>query len=87
MKSITSKEALQRLLELAKSKTPPLFSLKASFNLKPLPSAKFFSILLAGSAGDFLASPPGSFPLQLLKKKAIIAKKNRLFYWFLCFSC
>ena len=68
---MTSKEALQRLLELAKSKTPPRSFLKASFNLKPLPSAKFFSTLFAGSAGDFLASPPGSFPLQLLKKKQL----------------
>ena len=60
MKSITSKEALHNSFELAKSKIPPFLLLNVSFNLNPFPSLRFFSILFFGSAGVFLASPPGS---------------------------
>ena len=63
-----SNEALHNSFELANSKTPPLFPSKGFDNLKPLPSAIFFSILFFGSAGYFLASAPG-IPLHPLRKK------------------
>jgi hypothetical protein len=69
-----SNDARQRPFELAKSKTPPL-DLPILFNWKPLPSFKFCSILFFGSAGNFLASPPGNFPLQPLRISEIIIEK------------
>jgi len=67
MKSIVSSEALQSSLELANSNTPPLDFSSALFIVNPRPSDKFFSTLFFGSAGNFLASPPGNFPLHEFK--------------------
>ena len=81
---MTSSEARHRPFELAKSKTPPLGLVKFVSEM-PRPSFKFCSILLAGSAGNFLASLPGSFPLQPLNKSDIVAKKTTIFNKFFLF--
>ena len=77
MKSITSSDALQSSLELAKSNVPlELPDPNALLSVKPLPSSKFFLTLSFGSADTFLASAPGNFPLQPIKKRQIIVKKK-----------
>jgi hypothetical protein len=52
--------------------------------VKPLPSSRFFFTLSLGSAGVFLASPPGIFnfpsgPAQELSKIGVIKIKTRIF--------
>jgi hypothetical protein len=88
MKSITSKDALHNSFELAKSKTPPPLRFPtASFNLKPLPSSKFFLTLSFGSSGNFLASPPGSLPfLQEVKNITKIMIIKFLYSYFFNYS-
>ena len=70
IKSIVSREALHNSLVLANSKAfLPKVLPKLSLRLNPRPSSMFFLTLSLGSSGYFLASPPGSLPLQELKTK------------------
>ena len=70
MKSIASKEALQSSFELAKSNTPP-FGVKTVFNLKPLPSSKFFltlfviSFFILGYLGSVTSTPERTLAAQI----------------------
>ena len=52
---------------------------KALFKVKPRPSAKFCSTLFFGSAGNFLASPPGIFPLHPVRTNVINPKNDTIF--------
>ena len=65
--SKVSKDALHNSFEDANSNVPPLPRFEnnpsSPLNLNPLPSLRFCSTLFFGSAGNFLASPPGNLKL------------------------